>query len=215
VHRGLRVAEGHVHGSGQIEAVLGFADDDEHADVVAEHADLSGQRAFGVTLDRVTFRSSVLTGCELERSHLTDVAFHNCDLAGFVLLECSLMRVTFSECRVAGLALSRGGATTIAFESCRGDGAALFSVEGKEWHIEDCELTNVDCRELRLTDGVFERCDLTGADFTNAAVKATITDCVLERAGGAGGLADSTIDVSSLMSAAPALAKALGMTVTA
>jgi len=111
--------------------------------------------------------------------------------------------------------MSRGAATTVAFESCRGDGAALFSLEGKEWRIEDCELTNVDCRELRLTDGVFERCDLTGADFTNAAVKATIKDCVLERVGGAGAFAGSTIDVPSWMSAAPALAKALGMTITA
>jgi uncharacterized protein YjbI with pentapeptide repeats len=214
VHRGLRVPEGHVHGSRPIVAAIRFADDGEYADAVAERVDLGGQRALAATLDRVTFRSSNLSGCELERCQLTDVQFETCDLSGLVLLGCSLMRVTFSGCRVGGLAMSRGGATTLAMESCRGDSAAFFSLEGKEWRIEDCELTNVDCRELRLNAGVFERCDLTGADFTGAAVKATFTGCVLERVGGAGGLAGSTIDVPTLMSVAPGLAKALGMTVT-
>ena len=213
MHRGVRVAQGHVHGSWQI-AALELEEDGEYADLVVEQADLLGRTAVSATFDRVTFRSLSLAGAELEECQLTDVRFETCDLSGFVLLQCSLMRVTLSECRVAGFAMSRCGATTFAMESCRGDGAALFDCTGKEWRIEDCQLTDVDCRDLRVTDAVFERCDLTGADFTGAAVKATIIDCVLERIGGAGGLTGSTIDVPSLMSAAPALAKALGMTIT-
>ena len=180
-----------------------------------EHADLSSQRATAATFDRVTFRSVSLAGGELEECHLTDVRFETCDLSALVLVGCSLMRVSFSECRVAGFAMSRGGATTLELSQCRGEGAAFFGIEGKDWKLEDCELADAVFERCDLSDAIFERSDLTGANFTGAAVKATITDTVLERISGAGGLAGSTIDVPTLMSAAPALAKALGMTVTA
>src|SRR5580765_7981076 len=108
VHRGLRVAEGHVHGSGPVVAVLDFVDDGEYADVVAVQTDLSNQRATAATFDRVTLRSVSLIGAELDRCQLTDVRFESCDLSGFVLLGCSLMRVTFEDCRMNGAAFSRG-----------------------------------------------------------------------------------------------------------
>ena len=55
-----------------------------------------------------------------------------------------------------------------------------------------------------------------GADFGAARVSdVALSECVLERLGGGGGLSGATVDVGTLMSMAPGLAHALGITVTA
>ena len=213
MHRGLRLAQGDVHGSDPVDRL---EDDLELADAVVERAELIGDRAFAVELERVAFRGCTLSGSEIEAGRLTDVRFEGCDLSGFVLLECSLVRVALEDCRVSGVALSRGSAKGLELRSCRGEGLALFSAEVHDLVVEDCELDQPDFRETRVVGGRIERSRLTGADFGGARVNNLhVADSVFERLGGGGGLSGATVDVPTLMSMAPGLAAALGITVVA
>jgi uncharacterized protein YjbI with pentapeptide repeats len=191
-----------------------LADEGLYHDVLFERLDFSRQAAVNCSFEQVAFRDVSLAGSELGDLRLTDVVFERCDFAGAVWTDASLLRVRFVGCRLSAFAINRSALVDVVVTGSRGDCCSLFESEGRRWLFEDSQLAELDCRGLRLEHARFDGCDLTRAQWGHARLDdVAFVRCDLAGLGGVGGLGGSSVDTSTLLTMAPAIARHLGMSV--
>jgi len=80
--------------------------------------------------------------------------------------------------------------------------------------FEDCDLRDGDFQAADLRGAAFIRCDMTHVQLSNASLDgARFEDCTLEMARGVSALQGATVGVKEMLSLAPSMAAALGITI--
>jgi uncharacterized protein YjbI with pentapeptide repeats len=177
-------------------------------------ADLAGRDAAAAEIGQCRFRSTALTGTELDRAVISDCAFESCDLANLHAKDCGLLRVTVSGSRATGLSWAGGGVRETVFGSCRMDLASFRFATFKHTVFTDCRLTQADFTAADLRGARFERCDLSGTQFSQAQLTGTrFTGCTLDGIGGVTSMRGAVVDRTDALALAYSLASALGISI--
>jgi uncharacterized protein YjbI with pentapeptide repeats len=151
-----------------------------------------------------------------ERPEIVNVALDRCDIAGFTGREGRAERVHISGSRLRGVTWVNGVLQDVVLEGVIGDEVSLRFSTLRRVTLRDCTLPGLDLTEAKLDDVRLERCSLPGAQFNSARVKGLrIEGCDLSGASGAAALAGASIHPDDLLTLAPSLAEAIGMTVSA
>jgi hypothetical protein len=109
-----------------------------------------------------------LTGIQVDRLRLVDVALEGCEMSGAVTTEASVLRSTLSRGRLSGWVASRSSLKDVRFDDCRIDDANLRMTTWERARFVGCHLAGTDFSSARLHDVAFLRCNLSGARFTKA-----------------------------------------------
>jgi len=182
-------------------------------DARLDGVDLSGAEIKGCTLDGVHLRDVRLVGSVLSGWRLLDVVLERCDLAGATWGDAALTRVRFTDCRLAGFSLTAGTLEDFHIVGCTGESPSLFGSSGKRWLLDNSQLTELDARDVTVTGAGFEHCGLAGSQWAHARLtEVTFRESDLAGLGGAAGLRGATFDTVTLLGAAEALARHLGIT---
>jgi uncharacterized protein YjbI with pentapeptide repeats len=177
-------------------------------------ADLAGRDAAAVEIDQCRFRSTALTGSELDRAVISDCVFESCDLANIRAKDCGLLRVAVSGSRMTGLSWAGGGVRETAFSNCRMDLVSFRFSTFKRAVFTDCRLTQADFTAADLRGARFERCDLSGAQFSQAQMTGTrFTGCTLDGINGVTSMRGAIVAGADALALSYSLASALGISI--
>ncbi|OPG10588.1 pentapeptide repeat-containing protein [Microbispora sp. GKU 823] len=140
---------------------------------------LATERAY---LDKVTWNSVELTGCDLSNLRMSDsklsrVVFRDCKLLGALLEEVTLDSVLFERCRLDYATLSRvRAAGPVIFASC--------SLREATFSRADMTGAAVDGCDLHLTEfdgGVYRDLDLRGNDLAGVRGVTSLRKAKIDR----------------------------------
>lgn len=160
-------------------------------------------------LERVSFRDARLTSVIF-----TDALLQNCDLAGVKAESSSMLRTEIVDSRLTGGSWSECTLRHVCFRSCRMQYASFRQQKFGAGLFEDCDLRDSDFQAADLRGATFVRCDLTHVQLSNASLDgARFEDCSLDLARGVGALRGATMGVKEMLSLAPSMAAALGITI--
>jgi uncharacterized protein YjbI with pentapeptide repeats len=177
-------------------------------------ADLAGRDAAAIEIDQCRFRSTALTGTELDRAVISDCLLESCDLANMRGKECGLLRVMASGCRMTGLSWAGGSVRETVFGSCRMDLVSFRFATFKHTVFTDCRLTQAEFTGADLRGARFERCDLSGAQFSQAQMTGTrLAGCTLDGINGVTSMRGAIVDRADALALAYSLASALGISI--
>jgi len=148
-----------------------------------------GLKLSAITIAENEFEDCEFDQCDFSRSNLArckfiDCRFTGCDLS-LINIEASHFRgVEFVDCKVAGVNWTKAHwprlvlAPPLHFRKCVIDDSSFFGLSLAEVVIEECKAREVDLREANfsgarfsysdLTNSLFGRTSLRGADFTEA-----------------------------------------------
>jgi uncharacterized protein YjbI with pentapeptide repeats len=177
-------------------------------------ADLAGQEAAAVEIDQCRFRSTALTGTELDRAVISDSVFESCDLANLRAQDCGLLRVAVSGSRMTGLSWAGGGVRETVLSSCRMDLVSFRFTVFKHTVFTDCRLSQADFTGADLRGARFEGCDLSGAQFSGAQMTGTrFAGCTLDGISGVTSMRGAIVTGADALALAYSLASALGISI--
>ena len=173
-------------------------------------------------LDQLDLRDVRIAGASAvsdelaERPELVNVVLERCDIAGFTGRDGRAERVVINESRLRGVTWVNGVLQDVVLEGVTGEEVSLRFSTLRRVTLRDCTLPGLDLTEAKLDAVRLERCSLPRAQFNGAKVKSLrIEGCDLSGAAGAAALAGASIHPDDLLTLAPSLAEALGMTVSA
>lgn len=193
---------------------------DPHELSGASHAnlDLDGQVWIGAELDELS-----LEDCSMRRLRASGATWNQCqinscdldgaDLAGLITRDSSLLGTRLDGSRLTGSSWLRGRWRDLEAEDVAADHLTAFdaswrSVTLRRWRLREADFTNATWRRVRLIE-----CDLTGARFAGLnATDVQITGCTMDGIGGVDSLRGASVAWSDAVSALPALAAHLGIT---
>ena len=159
-----------------------------------------------VSITRSTLVGVRLTGVQLRRPELTDVALVDCDLAGAVVEEGWFVRVSFTRCRLSGADLGGAELTDVRFVDCQLDELGLRMVAAARLVVEGCSATGVDLYRARLAGSTWNRTDLTGAELSGADLaRARLHGSTIAELRGASALKGAVIDPDQVVAVGLAL----------
>jgi uncharacterized protein YjbI with pentapeptide repeats len=139
--------------------------------VLLRDADLSRQRAGGVSFTTSILHAVELPESALEQLSLSDVELSGCNLSNVVAPRARWHRVRARGCRMTGVLISGAVLSDVTFTDCRIDLASFGSSRLERVTFEGCRLAQTDFMESQLQDVRFERCDLTEEDFRGATLR--------------------------------------------
>lgn len=149
-----------------------------------------------------------------ERPELVNVVLERCDIAGFTGRDGRADRVAINGSRLRGVTWVNGVLQDVVFDGVVGSEVSLRFSTLRRVTLRDCELPGLDLTEVTLEDVRLERCSLPRAQLNGAKVKSLrIEGCDLSGLTGAAALAGASVHPDDLLSLAPSLAEAFGMTV--
>lgn len=161
---------------------------------------------------RVVGAGATRTGV-LERPELVNVALERCDVAGLVARNGRAARLHVAHSRLRGLTWAGGALQDVVVDTVTGSDVSLRFSTLQRVTFRDCTLPGLDLTETTLDQVRFERCALPAAQFHGAKVKdLRIAGCDLTGCTGAESLAGASVHPDDLLTLAPSLAHALGLT---
>lgn len=147
-----------------------IASRDEWEDERIIDADLSGQSADHVRLDRCELQRVVLTGANLWGLSLVDVLAVDCEFSGAILHESSFLRVELRNCRMAGVVISSSMLRHVRFRDCKLNGANFRLANADHVELTGSSLVDADFYEATLRHASVLGSDLSGAEFSKASM---------------------------------------------
>ena len=187
--------------------------DESSWDGVEVTGSFAGATASHVEVMGCRLRGALFTGAEIDRLRLTDTVIEDCELSGVVLTRLAAVRVEFRRCRLSSLVIAGGDCKDVRFTDCKLDGAN-FRVSTWERSVFDgCLLTDADFGSARLSSGTcLHRCDLTGADFSKAALGGvSLHGSTLDGARGGESFRGAVIGTDQVLPLALSVLSALGI----
>jgi uncharacterized protein YjbI with pentapeptide repeats len=155
------------------------------------------------------------SGESFAKSRLVDVEFVRCDLSACDFSESVWQRVKVIDCRCTSIDLSQTRLHEVMFDDCKLDDANIRLSKLHAVRFDGCVCTNAEFIAAQLQEIAFPGCDLAGANFTQVrCVDVDLREARLDGLQGVGSLSGATIAVDQLFGFAPALAQALGITVS-
>jgi uncharacterized protein YjbI with pentapeptide repeats len=156
-----------------------------------------------------------LAGDSYARGRLVDVEFVRCDLTACDFSEGAWQRVKVVDCRCTGIDLSQLRLHEVTFTDCKLDNANVRLSKLDSVRFQNCVCTGADFVAAQLEKVAFAGSDLAGANFSQVrCVDVDLRDARLDGLQGVASLSGTTIAVDQLFGFAPALAHALGITVS-
>jgi uncharacterized protein YjbI with pentapeptide repeats len=174
-------------------------------------------------------------GDDAGEARFSECAFRSASLADVRLRRCRFSDVWFGGCRVVGSDLAHTGWLDVTMTSTVLAGVEAFDAELRRMVFHGAKLNSVNLRGARMREVVFENCVLDDVDFTGASLtdvrfpdsalrgvriaRSTLKKVdlrgatALEFADGYDALNGAIIDSVQLVTMAPLLAQALGITV--
>lgn len=187
----------------------GDVDDALLQDVDATNSLVVSLGLVGVRIEKVQF-----TAAQFERVSARDVEASRSDFSAAHLANGAINRAVFNDCRMTGVDFSRTTLHDVVFRGCKLDMANFRFADLRRVKFVDCTLIETDFLNATLHDVWFESCLLEKAIFEQAKCKQVdFRTSQLIALSGWTSLKGATIDTTQLMSAAPYLANALGITV--
>jgi uncharacterized protein YjbI with pentapeptide repeats len=188
-------------------------DDPEWDEITVAH-DLAGADLEQVQMRAVRCTSAQFTGADLQRARMVDVVFERCELSGVRFDESSLTRVEFRDCRMSGTQFNACRMADVRVIGCRLDGSSFRMATGERVWFVDSVLARAELRAAELKWARFERCELEGADFTQARIPdASLHGSRLDGLRGVDGLQRPVIEAAQVMSLAWSLLAVHGVVV--
>jgi uncharacterized protein YjbI with pentapeptide repeats len=184
----------------------------EHEELDYTDADLSGREAELVSLLRCRFTGTDLSDTTLDRARLLDCVVERCNLANVRATGSTLDRVGLSVLRMTGFTWVDSLVRDVTFEECRMDVSNWRFSRFVRVVFERCNLTRADFSGADLTGARFVGCDLTGTQFSNAKMAGTrIARCILEDIAGITSWTGAIVQAQDLVALSYTLASGLGI----
>jgi uncharacterized protein YjbI with pentapeptide repeats len=180
--------------------------------VLLRDADLSGQRAGGVSVTASILRAVELPESSLEQWSLSDVELSGCNLSNLTAPQARWHRVHARGCRMTGMLISGAVLSDVTFTDCRIDLASFGSSRLERVTFAGCRLAQSDFMGSQLQDVRFERSDLTEEDFRGATLRrCEARGCELSALQGADRLRGLSMPWPEIVANAGVWATALGI----
>ncbi len=185
-----------------------------YEDVELGDEDFSGLRMHSVDWRGGRLTNVDLSDAELQGGGLTDVQLDRCALTNVRARGAAMRRTNLTESSITGLTWSDGLLFDSVLEDCRGDFASLRFSKIERTLFRRCRLDELDLHRAQLTSVVFEDCDLTGADFSQARFnRCEVLGCKMERIQGVADLRGVAMRWSDILGLAGTLAATLGLSI--
>jgi uncharacterized protein YjbI with pentapeptide repeats len=160
----------------------------------------------------VVFRDADFTGSVLIDAAFHDTVFENAKLANATLRGGSLTRVLVDGGRLTGLQVAETELRDCVWRGCGADMASFRHAKLERTAFEDCSLREADFMGLRGDWVRFHDCDLRGASFVHAQfTNSEFRRCRMDDIDGVEGLRGTSMELEQMLTLAPALARALGV----
>lgn len=178
-------------------------------DIDAAKANISALGIDGVVIEKVTFLQA-----QLLRIGAKDLQVRQSDFSSAALTDGSINRAEFTSCRMTGVDFSKTSLHDIVFRGCKLDMANFRFADLRRVQFTDCTLVETDFLEATLHDVSFQSCTLEKTVFDQAQCKKVdLRTSQLTEMSGWGSIRGVIIDDLQLITAAPYLAKELGIIV--
>ena len=177
-------------------------------------SDFSGRSATSVELTQCRFTGVDLSGTTLERAVCTDCVVDTSNLANLRADKSSLIRAELSALRMTGFHWTGGLLHDVRFTASRLDLSVFRFTDFVRVLFERCNLTGADFANADLGGAQFLDCDLTGAQFSRARMEGTrFTQCTLVDIGGVTSWHGAIVRSHDIVTLSYTLAAALGITI--
>ena len=124
----------------------------------------------------------------------------------------SLTRVLVDGGRLTGLQIAETEMRDCAWQGCGADMASFRHAKLERATFQDCSLREADFMGLRGDWVRFHDCDLRGASFVHAQFTSSeLLRCRMDDIEGVEGLRGTSMELEQMLTLAPALARALGV----
>ncbi len=165
-----------------------------------------------VRFTEVVLRDVDFTGSVLVDAAFRDTVFENAKLANTTLRGGSLTRVLVDGGRLTGLQIAETEMRDCAWQGCGADMASFRHAKLERTTFQDCSLREADFMGLRGDWVRFHDCDLRGASFVHAQFTSSeLLRCRMDDIEGVEGLRGTSMELEQMLTLAPALARALGV----
>lgn len=180
--------------------------------IQVENVDLTGVGRMTAGVSRI--RRALMTGTELDKLEMTDVASEKIEGAALRTYKPRFLRVYMSDSRFTGAEFAEGHFEDCTFQDVKFDETGFRFAEFKRVRFEGCILRQADFTGAKLTNVTFDGCNLEEAVFTSAMCKnVDVSGEDLTLAHGLLGLKGAIISVEQLVQLAPLFASELGFRV--
>jgi len=165
-----------------------------------------------VDFTEVMLRDPDFTGSVLTDAAFRDTVLDNAKLANATLRGGSLTRVLVDGGRLTGLQVAETEIEDCVWRGCGADMASFRHAKLGRTTFEDCSLREADFMGLRGDWVRFHDCDLRGAGFAHAQfTNSEFRRCRMDDVEGIEGLRGTAMELEQMLTLAPALARALGV----
>jgi uncharacterized protein YjbI with pentapeptide repeats len=160
----------------------------------------------------LVFRDADFTGSVLVDAVFHDTVFENARLANTTFRGGSLTRVTFDGGRLTGLQVAETEIRDCVWRGCGADMATFRHAKLARTTFQDCSLREADFMGVRGEWVRFHDSDLRGASFRHAQfANSEFRRCRMDGIEGIEGLRGTSMELEQLLTLAPAMAQALGV----
>jgi uncharacterized protein YjbI with pentapeptide repeats len=174
--------------------------------------DLSGRSAESVEFTQCRFKDVDFSGTTLGRAVFTDCLFENSNLANLRAEKSSLVRADLSVLRMTGFHWTDGFLRDVRLTESRLNLSSFRFTDLVRVLFERCNLTGADFIKSDLGGAQFIGCDLTGAQFSQANMEgARFSHCALVDIGGVTSWKGAIVRSHDLVTLSYTLAAALGI----
>jgi uncharacterized protein YjbI with pentapeptide repeats len=165
-----------------------------------------------VEFTEVMLRDPDFTGSVLTDAAFRDTVLENAKLANTTLRGGSLTRVLVDGGRLTGIQVAETEIEDCVWRGCGADMASFRHAKLGRTTFEDCSLREADFMGLRGDWVRFHDCDLRGAGFAHAQFTSSeFRRCRMDDVEGVEGLRGTAMELEQMLTLAPALARALGV----
>lgn len=190
----------------------GLESEAAHRDLSFADLDLSGRSAESVEFTQCQFKDVDFSGTTLGRAVFTDCVFENSNLANLRAEKSSLVRADLSVLRMTGFHWTDGLLRDVRLTESRLDLSSFRFTDLVRVLFERCNLTGADFIKSDLGGAQFVGCDLTGAQFSQANMEgARFSHCSLVDIGGVTSWKGAIVRSHDLVTLSYTLAAALGI----
>lgn len=187
-------------------------DGDSFAEAELAGVACAGLRVDGVECADVVLRDPDLSGAELRDCRFRDAVFARPNLATATFRGGSLTRVMVDGGRLIGLNVTETEIRDCVWRGCGADMASFRHAKLERATFQDCSLREADFMGLRGDSVRFHDCDLRGATFHHAHFTSSeFRRCTMDDIEGIEGLRGTAMELEQMLTLAPALARALGV----
>jgi uncharacterized protein YjbI with pentapeptide repeats len=179
-----------------------------------QDVDATKQNVLALGIDGVVIEKCSFLQAQLPRISAKDLQVKQSDFSSAALSDGSINRAEFITCRMTGVDFSKANLHDIVFRGCKLDMANFRFSDLRRVQFVDCTLVETDFLGAVLCDISFQGCTLEKTVFDRVQCKQVdLRTSQLVEVSGWGSMKGVIIDDLQLVTAAPYLARALGIVV--